>query len=366
MNLLTLTYSLADQNFNQTKSVGIFNVSTQLLEKLIRRSPFKKLDVLINSTLKDRLCLSPLPTVHCHDEAIKSKFGRIIWDQWGVYDAAKKTGNQWLFLPKGFASFVRPPAFKLAVYIYDTILNFYKVNYPGVMPWYEIEYFTRSLRETFKRSAIIFTDSDFSKNELNHLAASFKLEPPPIITAGVGFNRENGIVSTKRNSLLVLTSAWPHKLTQRAVIFIERWQAQAGFSGNVEFVGGLPAGMHLPLHAGWRQHPRLSETMYRQFLAEARGLIFFSACEGFGMPPVEATIAGTCPVFSDLPVTKEVMGGRGFSFSNDSYESFVQSLNKALNTSETQIQSWAKQLLERHNWDKVVDKIVNGLTQAGG
>lgn len=364
MNSLALTYSLADQNFNQTKSIGIFNVSTHLLKHLISRIRFQKLDILINSTLKDKLCLSFLPTIHYHDEAIKSKLGRVIWDQWGVYEAAKKSGNQWLFLPKGFASFLRPPAFKLAVYIYDTLHDFYRINYPGAMPWFEIKYFTRSLRETLRYASVIFTDSDFARAELNRLANIFKLKPPLIITAGIGFTRVKESVSTKRNSLLVLTSIWPHKLSKRAVDFIERWQRQTGFSGSVDLVGGLPKDTRLPRLASWRQHPRLSETMYRQFLAQAKALLFFTAYEGFGMPPVEAVIAGTCPVFSDLPVTREVMGERGFSFSNDSYESFVQSMNKALNASETQIHLWAEQLLKLHNWDKVVDKITEGLALA--
>ncbi len=195
------------------------------------------------------------------------------------------------------------------------------------------------------------------------MADNFRLKLPLTITAGIGFTQPKDIVSTKRNSLLLLTSAWPHKLTEQAVNFIERWQSETGFSGNVDLVGSVPIGLRLPQFVNWQHHRRLSEIIYRQFLAEAKVLLFFSKYEGFGMPPVEAMIAGTCPVFSDLPVTREVMGGGGFSFSNDSYESFAQAMSKALSVSETQIQLWAEQLLERHNWDKVVEKIVNGLAQ---
>jgi len=364
MDSLTLTYSLADQSFSQTKSVGIFNVSTQLLENLARGIHFARLSVLSNSSLDGKLRLPSGIAIQHHNEAIAGKLGRIFWDQWGVYEAAKNSGNQWLFLPKGFASFLRRPACKLAVYIYDAIHDFYRINYPGVMPWFESKYFTRCLREALKYSKVIFTDSDFAKDELKRLARSFKLDPPLIITAGIGFTRAEEMVTTKRSSLLLLTSAWPHKLTERAVNFLERWQKETGFSGGVEWVGSLPAGIHLPHLAGWRHHPRLSETIYRQFLAESRVLLFFSAYEGFGMPPVEAMIAGTCPVFSDLPVTREVMRETGFPFLNDSYESFAQAMDKALNVSDSQIQLWAGQLLGRHNWDEVVKKVANGLAQA--
>lgn len=361
---LTLTYSLADQSFNQTKSVGIFNVSTQLLKNLAKGIKFVRLSVLSNSTLHGRLQLPPGIDIRYHDEAISGRIGRILWDQWGVYSTAKDIGNKWLFLPKGFSSFFRPQDFKLAVYIYDAIHDFYRINYPGVMPWLESKYFINCLKETFRNANVIFTDSDFAKDELNRLARSFKLDPPPIITAGIGFTRDIETAAVKRNSLLLLTSHWPHKLTCKAISFVERWQKQADFSGEVDLVGSLPRGIRLPRLAGWRHHKRLSETTYRQFLAQARVLLFFSAYEGFGMPPVEATISGTCPVFSDVPTTREVMEETGFSFSNDSYESFVQAMDKALNLSELQIQLWAGQLLKRHNWDKVVERISNGLARA--
>lgn len=364
MDSLTITYSLIDQDFNQTKSVGIFNVSTQLIENLARDVRFTGLNVLSNSGLRNRLRLPPRIFIEYYDEAISSKIGRMIWDQWGVYEAAKRSGNQWLFLPKGFASFIRRPVSKLAVYIYDTVNDFYRFNYPGTMPWMESLYFTQCLKGALKYADVIFTDSDFAKNELKRMAHSFKLRVPPIITAGIGFTARNDKIVIKRDSLLLLTSVWPHKFTKRAVDFIERWQKQSGFSGNIELIGSLPTGMCLPKLAGWRHHSRLSEIKYRRFLAEAKVLLFFSAYEGFGMPPVEAMIAGTCPVFSDLSVTREIMGERGYAFLNDSYESFVQAIDKALNVSKTQIQLWAEQLLERHNWGKVVEKIVSGLIQA--
>jgi glycosyltransferase involved in cell wall biosynthesis len=358
---LTLTYSLADQDFSQTKSMGIFNVSTQFLKYLINSNSFGRLTVLTNSSLDGKLRLSPEVLVLRHNEAISGKLRRMLWDQWGVYKAAKNSVNQWLFLPKGFASFLRKPVFKLAVYIHDAIHDFYRNNYPGFIPWPENKYFMRCLKNSIKHSDVIFTNSDFTQNELRRLAAGFKLNLPQVITAGIGFKRIEEKAPEKSNSLLFLSSAWPHKLTRQGISFLERWQRESGFSGRVELIGSLPRGMRLPCLSGWSHHQRLSGIRYRQFLTQARALLFFSAYEGFGMPPVEAMIAGTCPVFSELPVTREVMGGRGFSFSNDSYEAFACSMDQALKVSQTQIQLWSEELLRLHSWDKVVEKTVKGL-----
>lgn len=363
MNFLALTYSLADQNFRQAKSLGVFNVSRQLIENLALCNCFDQLHVLTNSTLNDALELPARVSIRRCNEAVGNKIGRIIWDQWGAYAAARHNGSQWLFLPKGFSSLLKPRGFKLAVYIHDAMHDFYRNNYPGAMSWFEIAYFIKCVKATLKNADLIFTNSDFSKNELKRLASDFKLKLPRVIVAGIGFTRPKGVFSVERNSLLLLTSAWPHKLTKQAIEFVERWQKETGFSGKIELVGSIPAGLRLSRFENWRHHQRLSEAAYRQFLAEAKILLFFSKYEGFGMPPAEAIIAGACPVFSDLSATREVMGRRGFSFVNGSYESFSQSMNNALCVSEAQIQLWAEQLLEHHNWDNVVEKITKGLIE---
>jgi hypothetical protein len=361
---LTLTYSIADQNFKKTKSIGIFNVSTQLLENLCRRVNFKQLSVLSNSILDDKLHLPADVKVYHYDGVIKNRLSRVLWDQWGSYRAAKNVGNQWLFIPKGFASFMMLPEFKLAAYVYDAAHNFYRMRYPNAMPWLENEYFIRCLKETLKHADVIFTDSDFTKNELNNLARNFKIKPGLIINAGIGFVYDEKSAMAKKESLLLLTSSWPHKLTKLAIGFLKRWQRETNFLGTIELIGNLPSGVRLPDLASWRHYRYLPETDYRKVLASARALLFFSTYEGFGMPPVEATIAGTCPVFSDLPVTREVMGSAGFSFSNDSYESFALSLNEALKVPPAKIKMWADILLQHHNWDRVIEKIISGLKYA--
>ena len=112
---------------------------------------------------------------------------------------------------------------------------------------------------------------------------------------------------------------------------------------------------------GWRWHERLPETEHRQLIARARALVFFTEYEGFGMPPVEAALAGACPVFSAIPATREVMGGCGFSFENSDYESFRVAMNAALAVSREQVAAWAEELLTRHSWDRVLDRLVAGL-----
>ena len=119
MKPLSLTYSLADQDFARTKSIGIFNVSLQLGRALAEEPRLPQFTVLANHTLQRVLALPPRATVVMCESAIGGRLERIVWDQWKVYSATRRAAREWLLLPKGFASFLRRPPMRLAVYVHD-------------------------------------------------------------------------------------------------------------------------------------------------------------------------------------------------------------------------------------------------------
>jgi hypothetical protein len=272
---LRLTYSLADQNFAQTKSIGILNLSLQLAGALARRPEFARLAVLTNGTLEEALELpAHVPVIH-HNQAIAGRLSRLVWDQWGVYRAARRTGNGWLFLPKGFASFVCACPVDLATCVADANHDYYRRHYPNSVSPLESWYFRHSLRGTIKHSRIIFTISDFTRAEVARVAREEGLATPPVRTIGIGFRPLAGERQPKQNRLIVLVTPWPHKRSDLAVIFLERWQSQSRFPGTVEFVGRLPANLRLPGFPGWRHHQRMPEPTYRELLRGARALAYF-------------------------------------------------------------------------------------------
>ena len=358
---LSLSYSLADQNFAKTQSIGILNLSVQMLEFLARRPEIRKLNVLSNSSLNDRLNLPAGVPVSLHDSADRNLPGRIMWDQWGAYAEGKKLGNKWLFLPKGYASFVRPCPVNLATCVADASFEYYTRVYPQEVPYFRKWYFNLCVRGTIKYSKIIFTISDYTTSEVLRIAKSYRLEPPPVRTIGIGFTRPEIGEVEKKPRIVVLAGRWPHKRTDLAVEYLKRWHERTGFKGTVEWVGRFPPGLKVPELPGWIVQTRLSDPDFRQLKAEARALVYFSDYEGFGMPPVESAILGTCPVYSDLPVTREVMGGAGCSFDNKSYESFEKALNQAFVVAPDVIAEWGSTLLARHNWPDVVNRVLAGL-----
>jgi len=361
MSGLRITYSLADQSFAKTKSIGIFNLSLGLLRELQSRPEVDRLDVLTNSTLRNQILTASKTGTYDDDAAIAGRIGRMKWDQWDVYSAARRRRNEWLFLPKGFASFLRRPPVRLATYVHDTIHEFYRDQYPSVVSGFEDRYFARGLRATIRHSDVIFTNSEFTRDEVIRVAGKLGLNPPPVIHAGIGFVDEPVGAVADKSGIVVLAGRFPHKLTAQMIDWMDRWERRSRYADPVHWIGALPAGVTFPNRSNWHLHSRLTEEDYRAKIAGAKVLLFASEYEGFGMPPVEAALVGTVPVFSRIPATLEVMGESGVSFANDSHNSFTAALADALKTSPEQVSAWKQELLSRHNWKSVADRIIDGL-----
>lgn len=358
-----LCYSIADQNVATTKSIGIYNFSVRLARILSERAEFRNLTVLSNRTISPGLHLPPGVRLENHDSAIRGKIGRILWDQRGVYQKARATRLPWLFLPKGFCSFsVRPPV-NVAAYVHDVMGDFYHRRYPGFWPKWESLYFSRSLAATFRHARVIFTNTEFSKNEMTAVAARMRLSPRKIVVAGYGFDARTAGPVNKENRVVLFASQWPHKRTDIALRFLNCWLRESNYDGIIDCIGIFPPEMEKPAGPNWNWIGRVPPAQGREMMRRARAIVYVSEYEGFGMPPMEAILEGTCPVFSDIPPLREVMNGAGHSFSNDSEESFARAMQAALSTPPETIRAWSEQLFQRHNWQRVVEKILPELSE---
>ncbi len=357
---ISLTYSLADQHFHRTKSIGILNFSVDFLKHVAQRSEVRQLTVLNNSTLLDRVNVPRAAKQVVSNQGISGRLGRIWWDQVGMYSVAREAGNEWLFLPKGFASFMRKCPTKLSGYLADIVPEFYRQHYPRTFSQFETWYFIFGIKAMLGAASVVFTNSDFSRSEIARLARQRGWPEPRLRTMGIGFDRPSTI-REKQNVIVVIASPLPHKRTAMAIELLSHWQESTNYTGQICWVGRLPADHNLPPFPNWQLHSRMEETAFRTLAETAKVLIYTSEYEGFGMPPVEAVLSHTCPVFSSIPATQEVMGKCGCPFVNNSYESFSSALQNALQTSRDTLESWATQLLTRHNWSRVTDVFVSEL-----
>jgi hypothetical protein len=358
---LSIAYSIADQSFWRTKSVGILNLSMQLAQALASRREIQRLELFSNSTLQEWHALFPPDRVHSFDRACASRVGRILWDQRRVYAEARKRRVEWLLLPKGFGSFCCKPHIKVAAYVHDVMNEWYRQRYPQAVSTGESWYFRQGLLATLKRSNVIFTNSAFTRGELIAFSQRHGINPPEVVVGGVGFTVPISPPAGERDRILVLASPLPHKRTDLALKFMAAWQASTRAEARIVCVGRFPPGVRQPQDSKWEYHERLDQGVYQSLVARARVVVYFSEYEGFGMPPVEAVLNGACPVYSAIPATDEVMRGIGAPFQNSSTESFVAAMTKALSMSRSELETAALSLKSRHNWSSVADRITAAL-----
>lgn len=359
-----LAYSIADQDVETTKSIGIYNFSLHLAQYLSEHPQLRKFTVFSNSTVSPHLRLAAKARVQEFDFARRSRVGRILWDQWSLYRAAQATGHRWLFLPKGFCPSAARPRLQVAAFVHDIMGDFYHQHYPGFQSKLESFYFSRGLAATLRQSRVIFTNTEFSKRELAGWAQRAGLSCPRMIVAGYGFDAPEPCWMEKENRVLLFASGMPHKRTDIAIRFLTRWLQASKYDGVIDCIGILSPRMEKPEGPGWRWIGRVLPAQSREMMRRARAVIYVSEYEGFGMPPVESVLEGSCPVFSDIPPLREAMGGAGCPFANDSEESFLKAMDRALSMSPDTIHAWAAELLHRHHWPAVAEKIVQELSTA--
>jgi glycosyltransferase involved in cell wall biosynthesis len=364
MHTTSICYSLADQDFGSTNSLGIFNVSFELLRGL---SALRGVDITVLSNCHAGGYIADIRSIECRElmQPISGKAMRILWDQWRVYSEAKKTARQWLFLPKGFASFVRPCPLKLAVYIHDMMPVIYNELYPGTYDPIVQRYFDLTYAATLRGSRIVFTNTNFTRSEIERWCGGKKIAVPPIIVAGYGITSSSTPLP-KQDAILMYVRNAPHKRTDLALSFMERWTREKAYGGAVVCLGSVPQTASFPANPKWVLYNRVSGERHRELLAASRAAVHFSGYEGFGMSPVEAVIAGTPGVYSDIPAQREVMDGCGFAFSNQSYDSFASAMDMALAASSETIAAWADILSAKYSWTGAARIIADALRKEEG
>ena len=359
LDRLSLCFSLADQDFHRTSSIGILNFSLQLAAYLSRQTEVGPMHVLANSGLTERLDLTPGTVVSRYDQATRSRWGRVRWDQSMIYSAAVRSGCDWLILPKGFAPMRRRSPVKLACCLHDTILEHYREKYPRSFSTGKRWYFHRGLLATLRHADVIACTSHFTADEVRRVADQNGIRPPAIHPIGIGFEPPpEWPAGNRTDQILVFASPLPHKRTREAIDFMARWQQQTGSMRPVHWVGRLPKDALLPEFANWTHHARLEESAFRKLLARSRVSIYTTDYEGFGMPPVESVLSACAPVYSEIAATKEVMRGRGFPFQNGQFDSFAAALESALQSEPAQLQSWTSSLIADYSWEKTVEALV--------
>lgn len=358
---MKLLLSLTDQSFHATKSLGIFNVSLGLVRGLMRCSGVDELHILGNEECREFFADCP-PHVHLHlaDHPLPRRFSRVWWDQFGVSAAVRRIAPDWAVLPKGFPPFFpRLGRTKLACYVHDVIWEYYadKGGAAGnPFPPHQLFYFRTLGLRALAVSDLVLTSTRFNAERFACYAPRARTE-----VVGIGFDSPSLVVPLQERcgrDILFFASPFPHKLTVLGVSRLRAWLARRQDADDVRIhvIGRLPEGCP-PLSAAWVTHGRLSQQELQKLMTEqCRASVYFSAYEGFGMPPVESLRAGLPCVASDIPPIRENVPACCL-FDNESETSFFEALDAAYDGTNAMV------CPEYPSWEEVAGRCVRAMSR---
>jgi glycosyltransferase involved in cell wall biosynthesis len=242
------------------------------------------------------------------------------------------------------------------------------------------------LRLATWRISKILTISEFSKHEIvdllhvspdrvtvSHLAASEVFSDTSYDTLPQSLPEE----AVRSGYILCVANTYPHKNVHSLV------RAFGAMADNVEqhvvLVGkprlGEPllqqALASLPDKVQKRIH-RLNRVAFPELVALYRKcslFVFPSLYEGFGLPVLEAMLAGVPTLGANIPTTQEVGGGAVISVDADRPESFGKQMLACLRESEEDKQKQIKVALEyasRFSWAKTAQVTRDSMVAAVG
>ncbi len=348
--------SLTDQSFRSTKSLGILNVSLGLTRALAGRSDIDELHILGNAEYRSSFAECG-PHVHLHEmeRAVPSGWKRVLWDQWGVCRAIRRIAPDWALLPKGFPPFFLPGGrTRTACYVHDINWEYYQRLKAGESPFppRELVYFRTLCLRALRAADLVLTSTRFNVERFQAWAPGVRAVP-----IGIGFPPAEKRERAQGNDILLYVSPFPHKLTRQAVKWLSRWlETPAARGRRIHAIGRLPADLKGTLSPErWIEHGRLAAGELKRISSrECGAALYFSAYEGFGMPPVECLLSGVPCLASDLPPIRENVPAR-YLFSNEKYGEFEAKLNAALSD------RGLPETLPQPTWDEVAERCVRAM-----
>lgn len=136
---------------------------------------------------------------------------------------------------------------------------------------------------------------------------------------------------TQSDFFLTVGSMNRHKNVVPMARRFSRWARDSGNAARLVVVGGVSGAFasqrdQLNELPGVEVLGRVPDEKLAALYASARGFIFPSRYEGFGLPPLEAAAAGCAVIASNIPAIEEVLGDAYLAFDPDTFSGFESQL----------------------------------------
>jgi glycosyltransferase involved in cell wall biosynthesis len=233
----------------------------------------------------------------------------------------------------------------------------------------------RYYRRTHNISKKIFTVSEFSKSRIEHYLGKTK---PVIVTHSaiqpvfIEYRQKIANVKKKKNivfvgnikkhkGLICLIDAFlaakkeglPHKLT----IIGSMNNFRTSDNSIIDRIS-LPGSEDIAFTG------HVSDGRLMEYLSEASLLVQPSLYEGFGLPPLEAMVLGTCALISDIPVFREIYNDFPVTFFRASDADDLKNKMIEILSNPAAAVSLPNDLVEKYNFQKTASIILQNLNSS--
>jgi len=230
-------------------------------------------------------------------------------------------------------NFVLPPLHRAAGVV--TVHDLSYLRYPATVSAASLRYQTLVPR-SIRRAAVVCTPSEAVAAEVRN-----EYEPAEVIVTPLGVD-ESWFAATRPDSVWL----GAHGLPTEYLLFVGTLEPRKNLPTLLAAYAQLtdPPPLVLVGAPGWGPAldtaglPRESvitpgyvdQPTLQRIVAGAAALVMPSVYEGFGLPPLEAFACGTRVVASDIPVIREVTGGRARLAPPNDAEALAEALRRTL------------------------------------
>lgn len=349
---------LADLRRSNNESHGIINYALGLTTAIAHQlGDNERLHLLANSAIARELSLPLSSRVEvelvCEPTSVPS---RLILDHIWSSAWTQRKKLHLVHFPKGHLPLLPLRGVTTVVSAHDDIALRYSRGDFGSASGETLKrkYIGWAFKRSLRKSHRIVTISQFSARRIAsyHPDVSSRTS---VTYLGLDLPRLRFVPLSERSAhIVVLGSTLLHKQTTLTLAMLRRYIESRPFL-TVTVIGRIPneaervcASSHFLRH-----RDVLSSEDLANLIARSRALVFGSAYEGFGLPPVEAYALGTPAAYFSSTATAEIMSGLPGGYRTWTYSAFSQALDEVLRVPEAELRGNQTFMRDRYRWDVV-------------
>lgn len=362
---ISASYMRGEQS---SRNAGISRYSRCILDALMAYAPEVEFEVFLHEGYVLEPQWQSLPGVRFHPVVPEQREKRGIWEHFRAAGIAKRLGCDVWFSTSHMIPFQR--RLPRVPFVHDLIA----IRYPALFGRKQAAYLRFALRYASCKTEHVLTNSEATKTDIQ---STFGVSPNRISVTPLGPGNEIHRVSPD--------SVSDDELRRMGVPFdrylfaLGTLEPRKNLARLFEALALLPPGLGLAVAGGkgWKESPimaRLAEigvedrVAFLGYVADAdlpklfarcESFVFPSLYEGFGMPVLEAMLAGAPVIASDRPAMREVGGLAARYFDPESPSDMARAIQEGVDR-ESAVAAGLEQA-KSFTWEAAAEKTLGAL-----